>query len=655
MRPDFSFFLVVMFILLFVLPAGAQTCSGSLGAPVINETFGAGTTFGVGPPLPNGITTLQYNGDICGGDDGTYTLLTSMGSSCKGATWQTINHDHTGDKNGYMMIINAAIDPSVFFTYRVQGNKLCPNTTYQFAAWIMNILRDLPKTQGYSQPNITFRIETPGGKILKTYNTGDIPASIQPVWQQYGTFFTSPSDGSDVIVKMINNGNGGNGNDLALDDITFSPCGPLIQTGFTAIGDTISHQQCVNQSLSYTLVSAQAGYDHPTYQWQQNLNDGNGWTDIAGETTATLKRQLNNPAAGTFQYRLGILNGNNTSINCRIYSDPLNIYIRQYPVVDILTTTVICEGRQLRLHADGGDTYQWSGPNGFASMQQYPVVDNNSTPADNGNYTVAVTSGGCTSFASTAVQVFPNVITVVSNNTSICQGDVTTLSAAQSTGGVYYKWTPATGLDHDDQATVHASPAQTTTYSVKVSNDGCYNDARSVTVTVIKKPVANAGKNISVREGEFTKLSGTAAGDSISYYWTPSGYLDDPTSLTPVTTPVDNITYTLHVLSHQNCGEATSNVNVRVLKNITIPNTFTPNNDGINDYWNIRELNTYPESLVLVFDRSGQKVYQSTGYSKPWNGNMNYDGQPLPPGTYYYVIDLKNNIPKISGWVMIFR
>jgi gliding motility-associated-like protein len=90
---------------------------------------------------------------------------------------------------------------------------------------------------------------------------------------------------------------------------------------------------------------------------------------------------------------------------------------------------------------------------------------------------------------------------------------------------------------------------------------------------------------------------------------------------------------------------------VRVYKKITIPNTFSPNNDGINDKWNIEALITYPESKMMIFNRYGEKVFESTGYGKPWDGTQN--GAVLPVGSYYYLLDLKNNTPKISGWVFI--
>jgi len=321
------------------------------------------------------------------------------------------------------------------------------------------------------------------------------------------------------------------------------------------------------------------------------------------------------------------------------------------PVAQPPAPQTVCEGAALTLTATGGVSYTWSGPNITASNQN-PLVISNVSTANAGVYTVMVTSAdGCTSLpAQTTVQVVPRVKAVVGNNPTICASESTRLLAS---GGVYYKWTPSTGLDHDDIANPVANPSQTTTYSVKVSNDGCYDDTKSVIVTVNQNPVANAGGDKVIFEGQSVQLNGSTGGDNIiSYSWTPTTGLDNPNAITPNASPKDDITYTLNVVS-QTCGSATSSVFVRVYKKITIPNAFTPNNDGINDYWNIDALITYPSCLVSVFDRNGQKVYQSTGYPKAWDGTRN--GTPLPAGTYYYIIDLKNNLPKLSGWVLIVR
>lgn len=84
-----------------------------------------------------------------------------------------------------------------------------------------------------------------------------------------------------------------------------------------------------------------------------------------------------------------------------------------------------------------------------------------------------------------------------------------------------------------------------------------------------------------------------------------------------------------------------------------IPNTFTPNGDGINDTWNIPELNSYPDVTVQVFNRSGQIVYYSHDYTKPWDGT--YKNGQLPFGTYYYVINLGSVQGVLTGHITIVR
>jgi gliding motility-associated-like protein len=102
-----------------------------------------------------------------------------------------------------------------------------------------------------------------------------------------------------------------------------------------------------------------------------------------------------------------------------------------------------------------------------------------------------------------------------------------------------------------------------------------------------------------------------------------------------------------------NCGETSDDMSIRVFKKLMIPTAFTPNADGINDLWRIDKLVTYPESELIIYTRNGQQVFRTVGDARQWNGQLN--GKALPPGVYYYVIDLKNNLPKKAGWVMIVR
>jgi gliding motility-associated-like protein len=92
---------------------------------------------------------------------------------------------------------------------------------------------------------------------------------------------------------------------------------------------------------------------------------------------------------------------------------------------------------------------------------------------------------------------------------------------------------------------------------------------------------------------------------------------------------------------------------ITVLKKPGVPNTFSPNGDGIHDRWEIKYLDTYPGATVEIYNRYGQLVFKSTGYTKSWDGT--YNGKPVPVGTYYYIVNPKNGRKQMSGYVDIIR
>ncbi len=107
------------------------------------------------------------------------------------------------------------------------------------------------------------------------------------------------------------------------------------------------------------------------------------------------------------------------------------------------------------------------------------------------------------------------------------------------------------------------------------------------------------------------------------------------------------------VSSDNGCGISNDSVRIHVFKTVIIPNAFSPNGDGINDTWNIKALNSYNDYELSVFNRYGRIVFTTKNYSKPWDGSFN--GRALPVGTYYYLIDLKQGLPKLKGFVVILR
>jgi len=116
---------------------------------------------------------------------------------------------------------------------------------------------------------------------------------------------------------------------------------------------------------------------------------------------------------------------------------------------------------------------------------------------------------------------------------------------------------------------------------------------------------------------------------------------------------VGNSSYYISQLNGS-CESSRSKVDVEVgLSTLNIANAFTPNGDGINDYWEIAGIENYPNARVQVFARYGQKVFESRGYLSPFNGTWN--GQSLPSGVYYYIINLQTNCNLINGSITIIR
>ena len=335
------------FFLAFLLSdiAKAQLCTGSLGDPVVNMTFGGSqNNQGIAP----GYTYTPSN---CP-DDGSYTIAKAT-SGCFGNSWSTVPSDHTGDGSGFMLV-NASFTPGDFFVTTV--SNLCPNTTYEFASWIMNVMLPLSGIK----PNITFRIETPTGQVLNEFSTGDI--SLIGEWKQYGFFFTTLQDNPSIVLRMTNNAPGGYGNDLALDDITFRPCGAKVAAAIENHTDTVDI--CEGNMDVYTLQGvASASYLFPVYQWQLSTDTGRTWKDIPGANTTSWVRSPT-AAPGHYWYRMAVVEQRSAAItDCRISSNQVFINVHPKPVVNAGPDRIMLVGNPIKLSAkaEGEDVdYGWS-------------------------------------------------------------------------------------------------------------------------------------------------------------------------------------------------------------------------------------------------------------------------------------------------------
>lgn len=198
--------------------------------------------------------------------------------------------------------------------------------------------------------------------------------------------------------------------------------------------------------------------------------------------------------------------------------------------------------------------------------------------------------------------------------------------------------------------------ADTLTYNVKlytVNNFGCNSDTLVKPFTVFPYPHVNAGPDRFILEGGTITLDPIVYATNAQYVWMPNQYLiNNRIAKVKVDKPLTDMTYTLTVTNGGGCSMS-DDVFVKLLKFPVIPNTFTPNNDGINDTWRIDYLNTYPDCRVQIFTRAGQLVFESRGYNTPWDGTIK--GKSLPIDTYYYIIEPGNGRDPITGYVTILK
>ncbi len=250
-----------------------------------------------------------------------------------------------------------------------------------------------------------------------------------------------------------------------------------------------------------------------------------------------------------------------------------------------------------------------------------------------GNYVVIVKDAlGCTANATATVNVLNNLTVKSVNDTSICSGQ--TFTATTVSNAPNFSWTPTTGINNPLIASPQLSPRVTTSYIVTASLGPCVV-RDTVNVNVFQGPQVNAGPDQTIIAGDAVQLNATSSATS-SYLWSPVTGLSQPNIPNPIASPLITTTYTVQATSNNGCTSS-DDVLITVLPYCVQPaNAFTPNGDGSNDVWLVTTGSCSKSVHAEVYNRYGNKVFESLDYHNNWDGR--YKGSPLPDGTYYYVI-----------------
>ncbi|MBO0931297.1 SprB repeat-containing protein [Fibrella aquatilis] len=574
--------LVISTLLTFVhYTCFAQACNGTLGDPILNQTFGNGSNPG---PAISSLTNYTYVNNGCPGDgyytlrNSTYTTPASSTAGCFSNSWHALTSDHTGDGNGYMMVINASYTAGQFYNQTITG--LCGGTTYEFSAWIINLLKSTACTSNASRfPNLTFRIETTTGNLIQSVSTGNVPTTgvgnSTPVWSRYATFFTTPAGTSSVVLKLINNAPGGCGNDLALDDIQFRPCGPSL----TASGNAgASHSPiCLGQSANLTSTIT-AGYTSPSYQWQQST-DNVTFTDIVGATSSSL---TNTPtAAGTRYFRLlAAESGNMANTKCRIASNVISLVVNPLPAAPTVSQVSYClNASTSQLSATGSGLLWYTVATGGSGSGSAPTPS--ASAVGTTVYYMSQTVNGCEGARSTLnVTINPKPTLALSASTVGCTtGSAGSLLASVSGGTPSYTYALNGGAPVSSGAFNNLAAG---TYSVVAADaKGCTSTAS--VVIAAPNPLA-----LSLKTGTNCNLSGNnglvsaeAGGGTPGYQFAIDGGAYQATATFNLITPG------VHTISLQDANgcvlSATATVpNVQALSlTVTSYSACTPTGQGV--------------------------------------------------------------------------
>lgn len=585
-----------------------------------SPAYGLNQTYGPNPVAHPMVTTtysvtvttlldsnLIVNGDFENGNTGfsssyTYNAVSVWNEATYAVNVNPTNvhpnfascQDHTTG-SGKMMIVNGAGTANT--DVWCQTIPVIPNTNYAFSTWLTTLVVNSPAVLQFSI----------NGVILGQPFTAP---STNCAWEQFYEVWNSGAATSAQIC-IVNQNTATSGNDFALDDISFKR--------FCLATDSVT--------VHVYTVPADAGED----------------TSVCTGTPATLF------ASGGVSYYWNTGHYGNvvsiTPLTDTIYyvtvtdtqgckgEDSVRVTLLPLPTANAGEDQVICRGDTAFLIAGGGQIYLWSNGVNTASNPVNPIYS--------AIYHVTATDQNqCSNKDSVLVYINHGPPADAGSDTSVCLGDSIRLMAG---GGISYQWSGG-----ETSAVIIVKPLTNSYFSVEVTDTAGCIGIDTVFVAVYALPVVSAlAQEPVICVGSTTKLSVSGA---LNFSWFPYDILSDSVGSQVQASPLETTSFTIFGQDERGCSDSTLLILEVIDCSLTIPNVFTPNGDGKNDYFAVEYKGLSPYSLK-IYNRWGKRVFESEDSKVYWDGRI--QGQEAAAGTYFYLLLIDKK--EYSGSVTLIR
>ena len=392
--------------------------------------------------------------------------------------------------------------------------------------------------------------------------------------------------------------------------------------------------------------------DMSTYKWIcSGINGGNPFVSPSGANSNSLYVNLGAPGILIFKIQ-------ETSYGCTgPWSPPDTVVVLGPPSVVISGPTIVCQGDTTNFSVPftAGTYYHWTANNGIIVDTANNEIDLKYNTPSPPSYTITIHAlnqcGAATAIKTVQVKAHPNVN--AGNDTIVCINEPVVLSTPVGTG-YSYSWSDGvSAISTTNTATV--SPTITTTYTVTVTGPGGCNRKDSVKVRV-QNPTMVTYADSTCPNGNFP-IQLTA--DTVGIYAWSTGASSKQISVTDTGAYTVNVSFPNAVCPRIIKFNVTPDVCPVELK---LPNVFSPNGDGNNDFFEALPLGKYDKYdidkfSIKIYNRWGELFYESADPFFKWNGT-NKQGKPVSDGVYYYIAEVSSKGDKskpLTGFITLIK